>query len=145
MLLPGNMWREVWDTSIPVPACRQKCLFDDTKESEKVLHFFESCKNLEDVFCLLLPTLVHAALYTIINNETVAILRQYSPPLDEKLTALIQKAVGATRNINTDVSHFKVSKSRVFVQPKDLDFPNIIFSAGGIRRPERNRGNCHVV
>lgn len=110
MLLPGNMWREVWDTSIPVPACRQKCLFDDTKESEKVLHFFESCKHLGDVFCLLLPTLVHAALHTIINNETVDILRKYSPTLDEKINLLIQKAVGATRNTTVDVSHFKVRK-----------------------------------
>lgn len=110
MLLPGNMWREVWDTSIPVPACRQKCLFDDTKESEKILHFFESRKTLSDVFCLLLPTLVHAALYTIINNETVInILRQYSPTLDEKINVLIQKAISATRNNTADVSHFKVN------------------------------------
>lgn len=108
MLLPGNMWKEVWDTSIPVPASRQKCLFDDNKESEKVLHFFESHKNLADVFCLLLPTLIHAALHTIINDETVILMRRYSSYLDDKISVLIQKAVAATRSISIDVSQYKV-------------------------------------
>lgn len=38
MLVPGNMWQEVWHSAKPVPASRQKRLFDDTKEAEKV-HF----------------------------------------------------------------------------------------------------------
>lgn len=108
MLIPGNMWKEVWDTSIPVPASRQKCLFDDNKESEKVLHFFESHKNLADVFYLLLPTLLHAALYTIINDENVKFLRRYSSYLDDKISVLIQKVVSATRNITFDLSLYKV-------------------------------------
>lgn len=108
MLLPGNMWKEVWDTSIPVPACRQKCLFDDTKESEKVLHFFESHKYLSDVFSLLLPTLIHAALYTIINDENVNFIRRHSSFLDDKIVTLVQKAVSATRNISIDLSQFMV-------------------------------------
>ena len=36
MQIPGNMWVEVWQTARPVPARRQKRLFDDTKEAEKV-------------------------------------------------------------------------------------------------------------
>merc|ERR1739838_648318 len=39
MLLPGNMWQEVWSSAIPVPAHRQKRLFDDTREAEQVLHW----------------------------------------------------------------------------------------------------------
>ncbi|XP_063701682.1 rab3 GTPase-activating protein catalytic subunit [Culicoides brevitarsis] len=41
MLIPGNMWQATWEQAKPVPARRQRRLFDDTKESEKVLHFFE--------------------------------------------------------------------------------------------------------
>ena len=40
MQIPGNMWVEVWQTSRPVPARRQKRLFDNTKEAEKVGSFF---------------------------------------------------------------------------------------------------------
>ena len=36
MKIPGNMWAEAWDTARSVPARRQKRLFDDTKEAEKV-------------------------------------------------------------------------------------------------------------
>ncbi len=108
MQLPGNMWKEVWDTSIPVPACRQKCLFDDRKESEKVLHFFESHKYLADVFRLLLPTLVHAAVHTIINDVNVTEIKQYSSYLNEKINVLVQKAVSATRSISLDISQYKV-------------------------------------
>ena len=36
MCMPNNMWREVWGTARAVPARRQKRLFDDTKEAEKV-------------------------------------------------------------------------------------------------------------
>lgn len=38
MLIPGNMWSDVWTNSKPVSARRQKRLFDDTKEAEKVAH-----------------------------------------------------------------------------------------------------------
>lgn len=107
MLLPGNMWKEVWDNSIPVPACRQKCLFDDVKESEKVLHFFESRKNLSDVFSLQVPALIHAGLYVVVNDENVNMIRRYSSAFDERINSLVQKAVGTTRN-NIDISQYKV-------------------------------------
>lgn len=37
MKIPGNMWAEVWETARAIPARRQKRLFDDTKEAEKVI------------------------------------------------------------------------------------------------------------
>jgi Rab3 GTPase-activating protein catalytic subunit len=37
MKMPGNMWLEVWSNAQPIPARRQKRLFDDTKEAEKVI------------------------------------------------------------------------------------------------------------
>lgn len=36
MKIPGNMWVEAWETARAVPAHRQRRLFDDTKEAEKV-------------------------------------------------------------------------------------------------------------
>ena len=36
MQIPGNMWVEVWHSAKAVPARRQRRLFDDTKEAEKV-------------------------------------------------------------------------------------------------------------
>lgn len=37
MKIPGNMWVETWETARTVPARRQRRLFDDTKEAEKVI------------------------------------------------------------------------------------------------------------
>lgn len=39
MKIPGNMWMEAWATAKTTPARRQRRLFDDTKEAEKVLSF----------------------------------------------------------------------------------------------------------
>lgn len=37
MKIPGNMWVEAWETARVTPARRQRRLFDDTKEAEKVI------------------------------------------------------------------------------------------------------------
>lgn len=36
MKVPGNLWIDVWSTAQAVPVRRQKRLFDDTREAEKV-------------------------------------------------------------------------------------------------------------
>jgi Rab3 GTPase-activating protein catalytic subunit len=36
MQLPDNVWIEVWQQARPVPVRRQKRLFDEGKEAEKV-------------------------------------------------------------------------------------------------------------
>eukprot|EP00731_Ephydatia_muelleri_P020222 Em0012g1047a len=36
-----NIWIESWQLATPLPAYKQKRLFDDTREAEKVLHYFE--------------------------------------------------------------------------------------------------------
>lgn len=67
MQLPGNTWQEVWDTARPVPAHRQKRLFDDTKEAEKVLHYLISMSPAA-IAKQLMPVLVHCALSQIIDD-----------------------------------------------------------------------------
>ncbi|XP_033229238.1 rab3 GTPase-activating protein catalytic subunit [Belonocnema kinseyi] len=69
MLLPDNAWTTTWKSAQPVPAYRQKRLFDDTREAEKALHFLSS-KRIGQVAQLLLPVLAHAALVTL-NEQKV--------------------------------------------------------------------------
>ncbi|KAL4172409.1 hypothetical protein KRP22_007573 [Phytophthora ramorum] len=37
-----HLWQQMWETSAPVPASRQKRLFDPLQESEKVYHYMET-------------------------------------------------------------------------------------------------------
>lgn len=41
MIEDNNIWVQMWESAKPVPAHRQKRLFDDTREAEKVLQFLE--------------------------------------------------------------------------------------------------------
>ena len=59
MLIAGNTWVEMWKAAKPVPAHRQKRLFDDTTEAEKVLRYLELL-TMGQVINMLLPTVVHA-------------------------------------------------------------------------------------
>uniref|UniRef100_A0A3B3CJN1 Rab3 GTPase-activating protein catalytic subunit n=1 Tax=Oryzias melastigma TaxID=30732 RepID=A0A3B3CJN1_ORYME len=61
MKITGNMWVEAWETARVTPARRQKRLFDDTKEAEKVLHYFAMQKP-GDVASHLFPCVINAAL-----------------------------------------------------------------------------------
>ncbi|XP_056322006.1 rab3 GTPase-activating protein catalytic subunit [Danio aesculapii] len=69
MKIPGNMWVEAWETARATPARRQKRLFDDTKEAEKVLHYLALQKPSE-LTRHLLPCVLHAALLKIKEEES---------------------------------------------------------------------------
>ena len=71
MLLPDNAWTTTWSSAQPVPAHRQKRLFDDTREAEKALHYLSS-KRIGQVAQLLLPVLTHAALVTLSEQKVEA-------------------------------------------------------------------------
>ncbi|XP_061782570.1 rab3 GTPase-activating protein catalytic subunit [Nerophis lumbriciformis] len=70
MKIPGNMWGETWENARAVPANRQKRLFDDTKEAEKVLHYLELQKPA-DLTCHLLPCIIHAAILKVKEEASV--------------------------------------------------------------------------
>ncbi|XP_034042016.1 rab3 GTPase-activating protein catalytic subunit [Thalassophryne amazonica] len=70
MKIPGNMWVETWETARATPARRQRRLFDDTKEAEKVLHYLAVMKPA-DVACSLLPCIIHAAILKLKEEESV--------------------------------------------------------------------------
>lgn len=61
MLLSDNTWVEMWQNAKPVAANRQKRLFDDTREAEKVLHFLDS-RTMSQICEMLLSVLSQVAL-----------------------------------------------------------------------------------
>ncbi|XP_032358737.1 rab3 GTPase-activating protein catalytic subunit isoform X2 [Etheostoma spectabile] len=69
MKIPGNMWVETWETARVTPARRQRRLFDDTKEAEKVLHYL-AVQKPADLTCHLLPCVLHAAILKLNKEES---------------------------------------------------------------------------
>lgn len=70
MKIPSNMWVEAWETARATPARRQRRLFDDTKEAEKVLHYLAMQKPA-DLTRHLLPCILHAAILKLKEEESV--------------------------------------------------------------------------
>ena len=91
MQIPGNMWVEVWQSARHVPARRQRRLFDDTKEAEKVLHFLSGLRPSELVLHLL-PMLIHASVLKLAEKEDPDV-----PVLKTLTDQVITKAVKVSR------------------------------------------------
>ncbi|XP_039990752.1 rab3 GTPase-activating protein catalytic subunit isoform X2 [Xiphias gladius] len=70
MKIPGNMWVEAWESARVTPARRQRRLFDDTKEAEKVLHYLAMQKPAELTHHLL-PCILHAAILKLKEEESI--------------------------------------------------------------------------
>uniref|UniRef100_A0A8D0L343 Rab3 GTPase-activating protein catalytic subunit n=1 Tax=Sphenodon punctatus TaxID=8508 RepID=A0A8D0L343_SPHPU len=70
MKIPSNMWVEAWETAKPIPARRQRRLFDDTREAEKVLHYL-AVQKPADLARHLLPCVIHAAVLKVKEEETL--------------------------------------------------------------------------
>ncbi|XP_051143274.1 uncharacterized protein LOC127259743 isoform X2 [Andrographis paniculata] len=50
----GNSWRKIWNEAFPLPASKQKPLFDPIREGEKALHYLETLRPhqlLEQMVC----------------------------------------------------------------------------------------------
>jgi Rab3 GTPase-activating protein catalytic subunit len=103
MQMPGNLWREMWDSSKPVVAWRQKRLFDDTKEAEKILHSFSAMKPAE-VTALLLPTAVHAAIYRLL-EELVPELKDVT----DNCRKAINRTVHVARHTPLELEPYEVT------------------------------------
>ncbi|XP_072752258.1 rab3 GTPase-activating protein catalytic subunit [Anoplolepis gracilipes] len=93
MMIPDNPWSTTWASSQPVPAHRQKRLFDDTREAEKALHYLCS-KRIGQVAQLLLPSLTHAALHTLSSQKQEAL-----PSLSDVAQSILNKLQFATKPI----------------------------------------------
>ncbi|XP_017884521.1 rab3 GTPase-activating protein catalytic subunit isoform X2 [Ceratina calcarata] len=94
MLIPNNPWSSTWSSAQPVPAHRQKRLFDDTREAEKALHFLSS-KRIGQIAQLLLPVLTHASLYTLSEQKQDAL-----PNINDVALSILNKLQYATKPIH---------------------------------------------
>ncbi|KAF7656070.1 hypothetical protein LDENG_00046730, partial [Lucifuga dentata] len=106
MKIPGNMWVEAWETARATPARRQRRLFDDTKEAEKVLHYLSVQKG-DDLSLHLLPCILHAALLKLKEEE----LMEDIPSVRK----LIQQAASHAGNM-LHLSHPDAKKLEVSVK-----------------------------
>ena len=102
MLIPNNPWSTTWNSALPVPAHRQKRLFDDTREAEKALHFL-STKRTGQIAQLLLPVLTHAALYTLNEQKQDAL-----PHLPDVALGILNKLQYATKPIHQKLHIYEV-------------------------------------
>jgi Rab3 GTPase-activating protein catalytic subunit len=101
MQIPGNMWLEVWQSARPVPARRQRRLFDDTKEAEKVLHWLASL-TIADVALRLMPMLVHSAISRLTQHDECQL-----PLLQKLMSHIMSKATKSTRIANMDARRYE--------------------------------------
>jgi len=65
MRAEGNIWSSLWETAASVPAKRQRRLFDDTKEGEKVMTLLTGL-NPGDLANILHPTLLQAGHFRLL-------------------------------------------------------------------------------
>ena len=102
MKIAGNVWIEVWNNAKSVPVRKQKRLFDDTKEAEKVFEWLNTltiCKIVQE----LLPMLFHSSVLCVL-KESKYIINDYEVLVD----SLIDKTVKTTRNNREDVKKYQV-------------------------------------
>ena len=111
MNAPGNLWQETWENAKPVPAKRQKRLFDDTREAEKVLQYLSTLRP-SDISQLLMPNFLHAAILRILEESFNDI-----PDVDDILKESILKLSHATRlRCLPEIKHYmQVSKGKTLI------------------------------
>jgi Rab3 GTPase-activating protein catalytic subunit len=109
MRIPDNTWVSIWESSKPVPARRQRRLFDDTKEAEKVFHYLANVNaDMAGVAGLLFPTFVHCAVAKL-RDELLAVKFDL-PTASETMDEVVKKLVALSRAPNTDPSQYQVSQ-----------------------------------
>ncbi|XP_017769913.1 PREDICTED: rab3 GTPase-activating protein catalytic subunit-like [Nicrophorus vespilloides] len=91
MLISDNTWVEMWTTAKAVPANRQKRLFDDTREAEKVLHFLDS-RSIGQIGELLVPVLAQVAICRVMDEcDVVDVAMNDSQEALQKITKICER------------------------------------------------------
>lgn len=102
MMIPNNPWSNAWTSAQPVPAHRQKRLFDDTREAEKAIHYLAS-QRLGRIAQLLLPVLIHAGLSTLNSQKQEALTN-----LSDVVQSILSKLQYATKPIHQKLKLYEV-------------------------------------
>lgn len=103
MKIPNNPWATTWNSAQPVPAHRQKRLFDDTKEAEKTIQYL-ACRRIGEICQLLMPVLAHAALQALAQHKQPAIAK-----LPEIINGITTKLQRATKSFHLQTHIYDVS------------------------------------
>ncbi|UJR36425.1 hypothetical protein I4U23_029148 [Adineta vaga] len=130
MQLPDNLWTEVWQQARPIPVRRQKRLFDDGKEAEKILQKLSTITPGE-VLEQLIPVLLHtvydritednmeesnvSALVETLHTKAIHIIKGK----DERKMKLQQDYIEYLTVIEQYICRFQSFKEKLF--PSDLD------------------------
>ena len=135
MLSPGNLWNELWRVAKPVVAWRQKRLFDDTKEAEKILHHFSSLPPAQ-VALLLLPAIFHASAYRLL--EELADSADL-PDVSDTCRQLVSKIGQIARHWPLDLHRYEVGNPKLpgrlfFSNPDSFVFISGTFAVATARR-----------
>ncbi|KAL5292359.1 RAB3GAP1 family protein [Megaselia abdita] len=77
MELPGNSWLVMWDNANPVPARKQKKLFDFNEEASKIIKFFET-RTIGEICDLTLSTLLHSILLKLESEGDPALEERFN-------------------------------------------------------------------
>lgn len=105
MLLPDNPWMETWGNAQPVPANRQRRLFDDTREAEKILHFLES-RTLSQIADLLVPVIAQASICRL--SEALDLVINELPESKETLDHIHKTVMKLSREGNVNLRRYEL-------------------------------------
>ncbi|XP_043200635.1 rab3 GTPase-activating protein catalytic subunit-like isoform X2 [Amphibalanus amphitrite] len=87
MQIADNLWLEAWSGSKPVPARRQRRLFDETREAERLFHQLVTLRPAQLVQ-MLSPMIYHAAIYRLVEELEPADLPAIGQQLEEAVRRL---------------------------------------------------------
>ncbi|CAF1416356.1 unnamed protein product [Adineta steineri] len=132
MQLPDNLWMEVWQQARPISVRRQKRLFDDGKEAEKILQKLSSLSPGE-ILEQLIPVLLHVVYDRITKNiedmeeqnSSVLFETFYAKSVllvkgkDERKKKLQQDYIECLTVIEQHMCRFQSFKEKLF--PSDLN------------------------
>ncbi|CAH1133683.1 unnamed protein product [Ceutorhynchus assimilis] len=110
MQLEDNIWVEMWENARPVPANRQKRLFDDTREAEKVLQFLDF-RTMSQISELLVPILSHAAICRLVDE--IENLSSAIPDAESRVLSLLKHGERISRDTKFQPKRFEVFTQEV--------------------------------
>lgn len=111
MEIPGNMWIEIWETAKPIPAYKQKRLFDEVKEGEKILFYLET-RTPQEVLQLLLPVIIVCVIEMLLKE---AFMFRKSSEINDMLQRLIKKVERLGRMPKIETSSYEVGNQIIYV------------------------------
>ncbi|XP_066247819.1 rab3 GTPase-activating protein catalytic subunit [Euwallacea similis] len=108
MQMENNIWKEMWQSARPIPANRQKRLFDDTREAEKVLQYLD-LMGINQIAELVIPTLSHIAICRLIDE--LESLPNGTPDQFTRISNLVKQGERLSRE-----TRFQPKRFELFIQ-----------------------------